>query len=329
MGAALGCVDERHEAEENPENRKENGAETGNNSGAKGRAESPWQGRHLKGTNSRGRSMTPKGSRSGSRGPDGDGVQGGSGGRTASGRRVSFKNGQDDATIKSQSSWTWGGSEEEPSPPERGRTREQVTKTAARRNLHEAALTLDVEAIQQAIYQARAAGLVQSELEEANEAKLRGHTMRKARVALSDAVRRHDEDALRAAVEQAHNARLSPSECEEALALIAQLEAEDEVAGGPRGPRQKALQRLEAAIKLRRDQDLREAVDYAESIGIGKDDLQYCNAKQLLKTNESRRRMARERREREAANDVEGAEDAARATAVVGTRRPAPRRDAQ
>mmetsp|Transcript_29265 Transcript_29265/g.97221 ORF Transcript_29265/g.97221 Transcript_29265/m.97221 type:complete len:246 (-) Transcript_29265:209-946(-) len=186
--------------------------------------------------------------------------------------------------------------------PRTPRPGETLAQRVARLNLGKVCADDDADdvAIQRALADGKAAGLAAFELAEATELATRTARRRKAREALAAAMSSREEEALRRALFLADEAALDGREVEGALALIEELEGHA-VGGVAATHRAKAVLRLELAIKSRGQQELEEAIEEAESTGLGVKSQRalLAEARVTLKMVNARRQAAQDRRRRE------------------------------
>jgi hypothetical protein len=192
----------------------------------------------------------------------------------------------------------------------------QKRRLAAQCALRQACASENLEEILNALITAKAAGVIQPELDDALAAATRIRSTRKAREALEEALELQDEGSLRQAVTLADKACLHNEQLEKATALLETIETQaaeqvqecDGDGPEPETPaqmRKQTLERLEKALHKRGQRELMEAIAEAESAGLAckKERSLLAQARVMLNIVNARKEVAARRRARESGEE--------------------------
>jgi len=191
----------------------------------------------------------------------------------------------------------------------------QKRRLSAQCALRSASAGENLEEIMDAIARAKAVGVIQPELDDAQAAATRIQSRRKASEALAKALQLRDEGSLRQAVTLADTACMHNEQLEKATALLEEIEnqaaeqaQECEVPEpGHSQNRKGALGRLEDAMRTRGQRELMLAIAEAEASGLARkrERVLLAQARVMLNIVNARKETAARRHAREAGMEYE------------------------
>mmetsp|Transcript_130599 Transcript_130599/g.260583 ORF Transcript_130599/g.260583 Transcript_130599/m.260583 type:complete len:310 (-) Transcript_130599:236-1165(-) len=191
----------------------------------------------------------------------------------------------------------------------------QKRRLSAQCALRSASAGENLEEIMDAIARAKAVGVIQPELDDAQAAATRIQSRRKASEALAKALQLRDEGSLRQAVTLADTACMHNEQLEKATALLEEIEnqaaeqvQECEIADPDSARnRKRTLRLLEDAMRTRGQRELMEAIAEAEAAGLAckRERVLLAQARVMLNIVNARKEVAARRRAREAGMEDE------------------------